>query len=173
MKQGKMIAVAGALALTAITGGTAAASAPATPNTDYCTPADQRYYQQTSSAWYAYDAGTLVNTSAGTISKTYTHTSTKTLTTTVAGDLGMSVDFVVASVNTKLNISASNTASNTATYTTTTTFTVTAPAHTTVSYTDGILKRTIFITWNHTYSNCTVKTVKDYAYLADNYSVAK
>ncbi|MFI0944381.1 hypothetical protein [Streptomyces sp. NPDC021020] len=163
-----MIAVASALALTAITGGTAAAAAPASPNTIYCPPEDDRYFQQTASSWYASDSGTLVNNSAGTITKTYTHTSNKSYSTTVAGDLGMSIDFVVASVNTKLNVSTSREAS----YTTTTTFTVTAPAHTTVSYRDGILKRTILITWYHTYSNCTVKTVRDYAYLADNYSVA-
>lgn len=168
MKQGKMIAVAAALALTAITGGPAAAAAPVKPHSIYCPPEDDRYYQQTSSAWYAADSGTLINNSAGTISKAYTHTSNHSLTTTVAADLEVSVDYVVGHVNTSLNYSTSHTAS----YTTTTMFTVTAPAHTTVHYTDGILKRTILITWNHTYSNCTVKTVKDYAYLADNYSVA-
>ena len=168
MNRGKMIAVASALALTAITGGTAAAAAPARPHTPYCPPEDDRYYKQTASSWYASDSGTLVNKSAGTISKTYTHSSTHSLSTTVDADLGVSVDFVVASVNSKLHITATKTAS----YTTTTRFTVTAPAHTTVTYRDGILKRTIAVTWNHTYSNCTVKTVHGYAHLADNYSVA-
>ncbi|MBD0736179.1 hypothetical protein BGM09_23965 [Streptomyces sp. CBMA29] len=134
----------------------------------YCPPEDDRTYTQTASAWYGYDSGTLANNSAGTISKTYTHSSTKSLTTTVSSELQISANYVVAQVNAKLGLSTAIQAS----YTKSEAFTVTAPAHTTVKYKDGILKRTIRVKWDHTYSNCTVKTVTNFAYLADNYSEA-
>jgi hypothetical protein len=145
-----------------------ASAAFASSDSIYCEPYDVRSYTQTSSVWYASDSGTLANNSGGTISKAFTHSSNQSLGSTVSAEVGASVSTVVAEVNAKLGVSVAVTAS----YTTSTTFTVTAPAHTTVTYRDGILKRTYSVKKVHTYSNCAQATTYGTAWLADSYSVA-
>ncbi|KQX59420.1 hypothetical protein ASE09_03845 [Streptomyces sp. Root66D1] len=84
-------------------------------------------------------------------------------------EVGLSASAVIAEVNAKFGISSSVTAS----YTTTTAFTVTAPAHTTVSYKDGILMRAYNVKRVHTYSNCTTSTTYGKILAMDNYSEAR
>ncbi len=148
------------------TGALPVASASAAP---VCDVYDSRTYTQISSAWYAFDSGTLANKSAGTISKTYTHSGTASLSTTVSAEVGAKVSTVVAEVNAKLGVSVSATAS----YTRSTSFTVSAPPHTTVTYKDGILTRTYSVKRVHTYSNCQQRTSYGTVKAADNYSTAK
>lgn len=138
------------------------------PNGEVCEVHDNRTYTQTSLTWYKFDSGTLVNNSAGSISKAFTHTFSASLTTTVSAEVGLSVDSVVAEVNAKAGVSVAVTAS----VSSSTTFTVTAPAHTTVSYKDGIAKRTFSVKKVHTYSNCNQATTYGSVVAADNYSVA-
>lgn len=114
------------------------------------------------------DAGTLANNSGGTISKAFTHSSNQSLSSTVSAEVGASVSTVVAEVNAKMGVSVAATAS----YTTSTTFTVTAPAHTTVTYRHGILKRVYSVKKVHTYSNCGQATTYGTASMADSDSVA-
>lgn len=140
----------------------------ATPAMSYCSPTDTRTYTQTSAAWYASDSGTLRNGSAGTITKSFTHTANRSLTSTVSAEVGAKVSIVVSEINAKLGVSVSVTAA----YTTSTTFTVTAPAHTTVSYRDGILKRAYSVKRVRRDDNCVIKTTYGTATMADNYSVA-
>lgn len=136
---------------------------------DYCEPQTTRSYRQTSFSWYAYDSGTLNNTSSGTISKSFTHTANKSFTTTVSSEAGASASLVVVEINAKLGLSVAVTAS----YTTSTTFKVTAPPHTTISYKDGIARRIFTISVVQTYSNCNKATRTGSAQVADNYSEAR
>ncbi|MEU5253220.1 hypothetical protein [Streptomyces longwoodensis] len=177
--RGKAVTSALVVAIAAGTGLVAAGSAQASPvagiatddvrpYSEVCEVRDSRTYTQTGLSWYQYDSGTLVNSSAGTISKTFTHTINASLTTTVSAEVGLSVSGVVAEINAKVGVSVAVTAS----VTRGTTFTVTAPAHTTVSYKDGIAKRTYSVKRVHTYSNCHQATTYGSVVAADNYSVA-
>jgi hypothetical protein len=160
------LAAAGGTAQASVMPGAAAGDV--RPYSEVCDVRDSRTYTQTGLTWYRYDSGTLANSSAGTISKTFTHTFTASLTTTVSAEVGLSVSSVVAEINTKVGVSVAVTAS----VSSSTSFTVTAPAHTTVSYKDGIAKRTYSVKRVHTYSNCHQATTYGSVVAADNYSVA-
>lgn len=135
----------------------------------YCDPYTQRNYTQTGFTWYSFDSGTINNTSSGSVTKSFTHSKTVTLSTTVSAEVGVKATVAVAEINAKLGVSVSVSAS----YTTSTTFSVTAPAHTKVSYKDGIAKRTYQATVIQTYSNCDQRRTSGTVVAADNYSEVK
>ena len=152
----------------ATAGITVLAPATVTQAAEACDPADKRTYTVIRSSWYAYDSGTLRNRSNGTLSKTYTHSTNKSLNTTKSAEVGGSVSSVVAEINAKFGISVSATAS----YTTSTSFTVKAPAHTSVSYKDGIKQRTYSVKRVHLDTRCRTSTTYGSVQAADNVSVA-
>ncbi|MEU8433875.1 hypothetical protein AB0F18_13310 [Streptomyces sp. NPDC029216] len=165
----KTAVIAGVLALTCLSAGNAvAATVDPSPQSEYCQPHDQRIYTATGTSWFSYDSGTLKNTSGGTISKTFTHSATKSKSTDVSAEVGLTVSGVVAELNAKFGVSTSVTAS----YTTSTAFTVTAPAHKTVTYKDGILQRSYSVKRVHTYSNCRTSATYGRVLAMENYSEA-
>lgn len=135
----------------------------------YCDPYTQRQYTQTAFAWYGFDSGTINNTSSGSVTKSFTHSKALSLGTTVSAEVGVKADVVVAEINEKVGVSVSVNAA----YTTSTTFSVTAPAHTKISYKDGIAKRTYHVTVIQTYTNCDQRRTSGTVVAADNYSEVK
>ena len=72
----------------------------------------------------------------------------------------------------EINAKGSYSVAKTASYNKTTTLTVTAPAHTTIHYRDGIITRTFRVTRTHTYSNCQQSKKYGTVWAVDNYSTA-
>lgn len=134
------------------------------PTGVYCEPAYTPFHTAAGSRWHAYDAGTLVNRSAGTISRTFTHSRSAAFSTTASAEVGASTKTIVAEVNAKFGISTSETAS----FTTFTSFTVTAPPWTRATYKDGILVRSHSARAVQTCSNCATRTTCATAQVADN-----
>ena len=133
----------------------------------YCDPGTSYTLSKDGWNWYAFDSGTVKNSSTkATLHKSISHSTTRSKTTTKSAEVGLEVSYWVAKINAKFGYSVSKTVS----YTTTTSFTVDVPPRTTVKYKDGIIVRHFTVKVVHLYDNCTTKTSYGKINAADNYS---
>lgn len=165
-----LILSAGAIVLAGCTS-LPAQAAPSRPAHPVCDPyTSYKLNKKQGYTWYAFDSGTVINTSKkATISKSITHSSSESRSTTKSSEVGLSIKVWVADINAKYGYSVSKTVS----YTRSDTFTVTAPPKTKVAYKDGIVIRKFRIKIYHLYDNCESKTTYGHVYAADNKSTVK
>jgi hypothetical protein len=163
-------ALGGAAAILVAGGFTAPAQAATTVSPDrrpYCEPGTSYTPYKDGWYWYAFDSGTIKNSSKkATVHKSVSHSSTESRSTTKSAEVGLSIKAWVAEINTKFSLSVSKTVS----YTTTTSFTVDVPPNSTVGYKDGIIVRKFKVKVVTLHDNCTTSTKWGSLRAADNYS---
>ncbi|MFJ1709865.1 hypothetical protein [Kitasatospora sp. NPDC088346] len=134
--------------------GAAAAAVDPGQSGNICDPYNERTYTQTGYEWGTSDSGTISNSSGATVSRAIARSASGTASVTVSAEVQASGSVVIAEIQAKLGVSV--TAS--VTLTKTDTFTVAVPAYSTVSYRDGLIKRTYIVTVRHIASNCKVSS---------------
>jgi hypothetical protein len=139
------------------------------PNSVYCDPGYKRTYKQTSWSWYASDSGKIKNSSKATVHKSISYTFSASLGTTISASIGLSAKTAVAEINAQTSFSVTQTTSVTKSET----FSVDVPPHSTITYRDGIVKRTFSVKQVQYFSNCDTRTKTTTVRVGDRYTLVK
>jgi len=168
-KNGEIVKFISGLLAVATSAGALLLAPSAAHASEVCDYKFTRSYTSEGYSWVMSDGETIRNTSSATVSRKITYTIAGSLSTTVSGEIALKASGAVAEVNAKFGVSVSASV----TITRQDEFSVTVPAHTSISYRSGIIKRKYHVVEKTTYSNCDTKSKGGYASLADRLTTTK